>query len=80
MNKKTTSESLASLASEVLRDNNSSNIQKTLAGSVLSQRDKNKQTGSELEEKASEVLRSEKYNSIAKQLAASLLSQSCKER
>ncbi len=40
MNKKQSSQQMASTASQVLRDKNSSAIQKGLAGSVLSQANK----------------------------------------
>lgn len=80
MNKKVTSEKVAELASDVLRDSNSSNIQKSLAGSALSQKNPQNQTGSTMEDKASRVLNSDKYNEVTKTLAASLLSQSNKKR
>jgi hypothetical protein len=80
MNKKVTSKSMGSLAYKILKANNSSSIQKTLAGAVLSQRNKNNQTGAKVEDIASRILRSERYNDISKSLAASLLSQSNKER
>lgn len=80
MNNKKTSKQIASLASEVLRDPNSSSIQKTLAGSALSQVNKGNQTGSEMESIASKVLESNKYNELSKSLAGSILSQSDKNR
>ena len=45
MNKKQSSQQMASSASQVLRDKNSSAIQKELAGSILSQSNSNKQNG-----------------------------------
>lgn len=42
MNKKQSSQQMASIASQVLRDKNSSAIQKRLAGSILSQANKKK--------------------------------------
>lgn len=63
-----------------MNNKNSSNIQKSLAGGVLSQRDPMKQTGTKMEDKASQVLQSNKYSDITKSLAASLLSQSSKKR
>lgn len=80
MNKKTSSSELSSLAASKLRDPNSSAIQKTLAGSVMSQAHPARQTGKEMEAKASSVLRSEKYNSETKALAASVVAQSNKRR
>lgn len=68
------------LASEILRNPNSSNIQKKLGGSVLSQHGTNKITGTEMEDLASKVLNSPKYNQDTKSLAASLVSQSDKKR
>lgn len=79
-NKKQSSSKMASLASSVLTDSGSSQIQKTLAGSVLSQSSSLHQTGSKMEEIASEVLKSDKYNDTTKSLAASVLSQSNKKR
>lgn len=79
-NKKVSSEKMASLAAQILNDDNSSAIAKSLAGSVLSQVTKGNQTGAELEDVASKVLQSDKYNEITKSLAASVLSQSNKDR
>lgn len=79
-NKKTTSDEIASLASKILTDKNSSQTAKSLAASALAQKDSNKQTGSDMEDKASKVLKSDKYNDDTKKLAASVLSQSNKER
>ncbi|MDC5204687.1 hypothetical protein OHW58_11085 [Acinetobacter baumannii] len=79
-NSKQTSNKVAKLASEVLRDPSSSAIQKKLAGSALAQTHTTKQTGSEMELEASRVLQSDKYNDKTKSLAASLVSQSNKER
>tara|TARA_R110002033_G_scaffold158177_1_gene194332 strand:+ start:4374 stop:4637 length:264 start_codon:yes stop_codon:yes gene_type:complete len=79
-NKKQSSSQIASLASSVLTDNGSSKIQKTLAGSVLSQASTSHQTGAEMESVASAVVLSNKYNNVTKSLAASVLSQSNRER
>lgn len=80
MNEKKTSNSMASKASEILRDPNSSKIAKGLAASALSQSNTNKETGKEMETKASNVMKSDKYSDETKGLAASLLSQSNKKR
>lgn len=80
MNQKKTSKSVSSLASDVLKSNSASEIQKSLAGSALSQAQKKHQTSKELESKASDVLKSDKYNNVTKTLAASILSQSNKKR
>lgn len=79
-NKKQSSSALASLASSILTDSGSSQIQKTLAGSVLSQASSSHQTGAEMEGVASAVMQSGKYSGKTKSLAASLLSQSNKKR
>lgn len=76
MNKKQTSSKLSSLASQILTNQNSSAIQKQLAGSALSQSNTKKQTGKSMETIASNVLQSAKYNDTTKSLAASILSQS----
>jgi hypothetical protein len=80
MNTKRTSKDVASLASKIMKDESASKIQKVLAGSALSQRNKANQTGAEMEEIASKALRSNKYNDITKELAGSVLAQSNKKR
>jgi len=80
MNKKKTSKEMASKASEVLRDSNSSKIAKSLAASALAQSSTKKETGKEMETKASNVMKSDKYSDETKGLAASLVSQSNKKR
>lgn len=80
MNKKQSSTQLASDAAKILNDKSASNIQRSLAGGVLSQRDPSKQTGAAMEDKASKVLQSDKYSETTKSLAGSLLSQSNKNR
>lgn len=79
-NKKTTSSSIASMASQVLHDNQASATAKKLAGSALSQVNKGSMTGKAMESIASSVLTSDKYNDTSKALAASILSQSDKKR
>ncbi|WNL16953.1 hypothetical protein [Aliarcobacter cryaerophilus] len=51
MNTKQTSDDIASLASKILRDKNSSQIAKSLAASAISQTNTNKQTSAEMEKK-----------------------------
>ena len=80
MNRKMTSKKLAWTASSVMRSQNSSKIQKSLAGSALSQRNSKNVTGRAMEVKASKVLNSSKYSATTKRLAASVLSQSDKCR
>lgn len=79
-NKKVTSDKIATTASKVLTNPNSSEIAKKLAGSALSQKTITHETGKEMEAIASNVLKSEKYNETTKELAASILSQSDKKR
>ncbi|OQC54315.1 MAG: hypothetical protein BWX55_00538 [Deltaproteobacteria bacterium ADurb.Bin022] len=79
-NIKNTSSRIASLAAETLKDKNSSDVAKKLAGSALSQTGTTKQTGSALEDIASKVLQSPKYSDETKSLAGAVLSQSVKER
>lgn len=80
MSGKQSSKGMSTLASNVLNRASSSDIQKKLAGSVLSQTNTKNQTGSQLETVASKALSSSKYNSTTKQLAGSVLSQSNKKR
>ncbi|WP_208790239.1 hypothetical protein [Enterococcus gallinarum] len=80
-NTKKTYSTIASQAAQVLKDPNASAIQKSLAGSALSQsRTTQPQTGGEMETTASKVLNSPKYNDQTKTLAASVLSQANKGR
>lgn len=76
MANKKSSPSVTKLASETLKDPNSSQIAKQLAGSVLSQANTSNQTSEAMEQKASQVLQSEKYSDATKTLAGSVLSQS----
>jgi hypothetical protein len=80
MNNKKTSPKIGALASQILRDPDTSQIGRQLAASALSQTHTNRQTGANMESKASHVLQSPKYSSDNKRLAASLLSQSDKKR
>lgn len=80
MNKKSSGTKLSTQASKIMRSNSSSQIQKSLAASVLSQRKSGKITGKAIETKASMVMSSNKYSGITKSLAASVLSQSDKNR
>ena len=80
MNKKGSGQKLSTKASKIMRSNNSSQIQKSLAASVLSQRNTGKITGSAMESKESKLMNSNKYSGITKSLAASVLAQSDKSR
>lgn len=75
---KESSGKLGSLASDILRDSNSSGIQKTLAGSVLSQTHTKNVTSDSMATTASKVLNSSKYSDTTKTLAGSVLSQAKK--
>ncbi len=79
-NKKQSSRQLASKAASTLNDPSVSQIQKSLAASVLSQSSSSNQTSAEMETKASNVLTSDKYSAETKSFAASVLSQSNKRR
>lgn len=80
INKKKTSDKIASLAAQTLKDKNASKIAKELAGSALSQKVKKNQTGGEMEDKAARVLKSDKYSNNTKKLAGSVLAQANKKR
>ena len=80
MNKKSSGQKLSTKKTKIMRSNNSSQIQKSLAASVLSQRNTGKITGKAMEIKASMVMNSNKYSGTTKSLAASVLSQSDKNR
>lgn len=80
MNKKGSGQKISTKASKIMRSNSSSQIQKSLAASVLSQRNTEKITGSAMESKASKVMNSNKYSGTTKSLAASVLAQSDKSR
>ena len=80
VNNKKTSKTVASKASKVLTDPNSSKTAKKLAGSALAQKGTSKQTGADMEDLASKVLKSSKYSDDTKELAGSVLSQSNKKR
>lgn len=80
MNKKQTGKNISKKASEILKNNKSSAIQKKLAGSALSQTNTRKQTSKEMETVASKVLQGNKYNSDTKSLVGSVLAQANKKR
>lgn len=80
INKKQSSPKLATQAAKVLQNENSSEIKKKLAASVVAQTNTGKQTGAKLETVASDVMKSSKYSEETKRFAASLLSQSNKSR
>jgi len=80
MNKKHTSASVGTLASQTLQSNSASQIATQLAASALSQTHTSRQTGAGMESKASHVLQSDKYSDTTKILAASVLAQANKQR
>ena len=77
MSKKTSSD-IGSLAGSVLNNPNSSKIQRTLAGSALSQTGTSSQTSGRMEAIAGRVLQSDHYSDVTHSLAASVLAQSKK--
>ena len=79
-NLKRTTPKVTQIVTKVLNDDKSSKIQKSLAGSLLSQTNTLKETGKIMEEKASIVLKSSKFNNTTKSLAGSIISQSNKKR
>ena len=79
MSRKTSAE-IGTLAGKILQSNDSSKIQKELAGSALSQIKGGNITGTQMEDTASKVLNSNKYSDVTKSLAGSILSQSIRER
>ncbi|EKM0668498.1 hypothetical protein RBA25_003805 [Cronobacter turicensis] len=79
-NNKQSSKDVAHLAAETLNNPNASAIQKSLAGSVLSQTGTKNQTGANMEAKASAALKNPGSSEVTKTLAGSVVSQSNKKR
>jgi len=79
-NTKETSDRIAQLAVQTLKNDSASKTAKSLAASALAQTNTGKQTGAEMEDLASKVIRSEKYSEDTKSLAGAVLSQSNKDR
>ena len=78
---KITSESIAALASETLRSNNSSKSAKAMAASVLSQANMpEKMTSPVTATQANKILQDGRMSKDTKSLAASALSQSGKRK
>lgn len=75
MNEKISSPRMTKLASKILHDSNSTAIEKSLAGSVLSQASKGRETSPELRQMASGVMHGSEYSQDAKSLAGSVLAQ-----
>ena len=79
-NSKKTSKKVASEAAKTLRDPSASALQKSLAGSALSQVDEAKQTSGQMESKAGKALDNPRSAKKTKKLAGSVTSQSNKKR
>ena len=77
---KQSSKDVTHLSAETLNNPNASAIQKSLAGSVLSQAGTKNQTGADMEAKASAALKNPRSSYINKTLAGSVVSQSNKKR
>jgi hypothetical protein len=80
MTSKSTGSKVATAAGRTLNDPNASQLQKSLAGSALSQSGAAKITGKAMEAKASSALQNPRSASTTKALAGSLVSQSVKKR
>lgn len=78
-NSKQTGNKAATVASKTLRSTGASSLQKSLAGTVLSQSGTNKQTSKAMETKASGALKNPASSSTTKTLAGSAVSQSKKK-
>lgn len=71
-----TSEKMAHLAAEIMRDPNASELEKSLAGSVLSQADPGREASPEIQDLAGQVMsHSHDFSKHAVSLAASIISQ-----
>ncbi|MFE8152984.1 hypothetical protein RBA63_14030 [Brenneria goodwinii] len=79
-NTKQTSGTVASVAAKTLTNPNASAIQRSLAGSALSQKGTSNQTSGSMEGKASAALDNPRSSDLTKQLAASVLAQANKNR
>ncbi|HEI6799175.1 TPA: hypothetical protein SJ395_000749 [Yersinia enterocolitica] len=81
-NKKKTSASVAAQAqaARILKDPNASPLEKSLAGSALSQTNTDNQTGVHMEDVAAQVLAKPESSEKAKTLAGSVLAQANKKR
>jgi len=69
-----------SLAARTLGSGSASGVQKSLAGSVLSQSKTNRVTGKAMEGIASSALRNSHSSPVTRKLAGSVVSQSSKKR
>lgn len=79
-NEKATSKDMASKASRILRDGSASKDARSLAASVLSQRDPSRQTGSKIEDLARKLFTDKSVSDDVRSLAASAMSQANRER
>ena len=80
INRKQTSDHVASLAAKTLNDPNASQIQRSLAASALAQSAGARQTGAEMEDAAARALANPNSADLTLTLAASVLAQANKER
>lgn len=78
-NNKKTSDEIASKSGSTLSKNDSSEINKTLSGSTLSQVDRKKQTSKEVASKAGKALNDDRTNADTKSKAGSALAQTRKD-
>ncbi|MES4614115.1 MAG: hypothetical protein ACTH8P_15520 [Ewingella sp.] len=79
-NDKQSSQHVARLAAETLNNPKATELEKSLAGSVLSQASSKNQTGAEMEAIASKALKSASSSQVAKTLAGSVIAQANKAR
>ncbi|CAM3534297.1 hypothetical protein BS639_14665 [Rouxiella silvae] len=79
-NIKKSSKSVSHLAAKILNDPKASVIEKSLAGSVLSQSGTENQTGENLQTIASAALKNPRSSEVTQTLAGSVVSQSTKDR
>jgi hypothetical protein len=74
-NEKHTSPSVATVASEVLRDQNASEIARSLAASALAQVQKGSETSPEMAARAARALEDGRSSETTKRIAATVVSQ-----
>lgn len=79
-NQKQSSPSVAALAAKTMRDSNASNIERSLAASVVAQTNTGRQTGAAMEERAGKALANDRSSETTRRLAASVVSQANKSR
>lgn len=80
MNTKKTSADISKLASEIMRNQDSTAEEKSLAASAMAQTNTDKQTSKAMETLASKIMKNANSSKSAKSLAASIVSQANKSR